>query len=224
MAVLDPLKVVIENYPDEQVEKFEVPNYPQDRECAETRTVPFSRVLYIDRDDFMLDPPKKFFRLAPDREVRLMKAYYITCTDVVTDQETGEVIELRCTYDPESRGGMSPDKRRVKGTLHWVSAAHAIKAEVRLYDHLFSIADPEVVEEGADFISNLNPDSLVTLTDSLVESSLADAKPGVNYQFMRKGYFCLDSVDASNGYLVFNRTVPLRDTWAKIMKKQQQGN
>jgi glutaminyl-tRNA synthetase len=218
MAVLDPLRVVIENYPEGLVEEFEVPNFPQDKENDETRSVPFSREIYIERDDFMEDPPKKFFRLSPGGEVRLLGAYYITCTGVIKDK-TGRVIELRCSYDPESRGGASADGRKVKGTLHWVSAAHAVPAEVRLYDTLFSQEYPEETPEGSDFMINLNPDSLVRLTDCQLEPGLAQAKPGVPYQFMRQGYFTADSVDSSPEHLVFIRTVSLRDTWAKIQQQ-----
>lgn len=220
MAVLDPLKVVIENYPEGPGEEFEIPRYPQDKERQETRTVPFSRELYIEREDFMENPPRKFFRLSPGREVRLLNAYYITCCDVVKD-ENGEIIELRCTYDPETRGGMSPDGRRIKGTLHWVSAEHSIPAEVRLYKHLFTRPNPYEVEEGQDFTVNLNPNSLVTLKSCRLEPSLGDAKVGTNYQFMRKGYFVVDSLDSAPEHLVFNRTVSLRDTWAKLQKKMR---
>jgi glutaminyl-tRNA synthetase len=179
--------------------------------------VPFSRELYIEREDFREDPPKRFWRLAPGREVRLMHAYFVKCVGVVKD-ESGEVVELHCTYDPETRGGSAPDGRRVKGTLHWVSADHSLEAEVRLYDRLFSVEDPLDVEEGEDFIDNLNPNSLETLTSCRVEPSLAGAEPGSIYQFMRKGYFCVDP-DSTDEKLVFNRTVALRDTWAKIVKK-----
>ena len=217
MAVLDPLKVIIENYPEDQVEEFDVPNYPQDRSNPETRKVPFSREIFIEREDFMEDPPGKYFRLAPGREVRLLKAYYITCTDVIKD-ENGSVIELRCQYDPETSGGQSPDGRKVKGTLHWVSARHALPAEVRLYNLLYTKENPYEVEEGQDFTSNLNPDSLQVLTRSLVEPSLAAAQPGDKFQFMRQGYFAVDP-DSAPGALVFNRTVTLRDTWKKVRKK-----
>jgi len=216
MGVLRPLKVVIVNYPDDQVEEMEALNHPQNPGMG-TRKVPFSRVLYIERDDFRETPPRKFFRLAPGREVRLRYAYFIKCVDVIKDERTGEVVELRCTYDPATRGGSSPDGRKVKGTLHWVSAAHALEAEVRLYDRLFAKANPGDVEEGADFKSNLNPDSLETLTECRVEPSLAGAAPGSRYQFERQGYFCVDP-DSLNGKLVFNRTVSLRDSWAKIEK------
>ena len=185
-----------------------------------TRKVPFSRELYIERDDFREDPPRKFWRLAPGREVRLLNAYFIKCVDVVKDERTGEVIELRCTYDPETRGGSAPDGRKVKGTLHWVSAAHSLKAEVRLYDRLFVKANPLDVEEGKDFKSYINPNSLEVLRDCRVEPSLAGAVPGSRFQFMRLGYFCVDP-DSRDGALVFNRTVALRDSWAKIEKAQQ---
>jgi glutaminyl-tRNA synthetase len=218
MAILRPLRVVIENYPDDGREEFSVPNYPQDRENTERRTVPFTRELYIEQEDFMEDPPGKFFRLAPGREVRLIGAYYITCTDVVKDAG-GNVVELRCTYDPQSRGGSTPDKRKVKGTLHWVSASEALEAEVRLYDTLFTKENPSQVEEGGDFTDNINSDSLEILTGCRVEPNLASAQPEDNFQFMRQGYFCVDCVDSSPDHLVFNRTVTLRDTWAKIQKK-----
>jgi glutaminyl-tRNA synthetase len=218
MAVLNPLKVVITNYPEDRVEQMEAVNNPED-ESAGTRQVPFSRVLYIEREDFREDPPKKFFRLAPGREVRLMHAYYITCTDVVKD-DRGEIVELHCTYDPATRGGDSPDGRKVRGTLHWVSAAHAIEAEVRLYDHLFGTPYPAEVEEGQDFLSNINPKSLEVLTGCKLEPSLAGAAPGSRVQFLRQGYFCVDP-DTTTEKSVFNRTVPLRDTWAKIEKAQK---
>ena len=214
MAVLRPLRVVIENYPEDQVEEFEAVNNPEDSAMG-TRRVPFSRVLYIEREDFREDPPAKFFRLAPGREVRLRYAYYITCVGVAKDESTGEVVELRCTYDPETRGGSSPDGRKVKGTIHWVSTAHSLKAEVRLYDRLFLITDPSGNREGADFKSSLNPNSVETLATCRVEPSLAGAAPGSRFQFERQGYFCIDS---SGEALVFNRTVPLRDSWAKIEK------
>jgi glutaminyl-tRNA synthetase len=216
LAVLRPLRVVIENYPQGQVEELEAINNPEDP-AAGTRKVPFSRVLYIEQDDFMEDPPKKFFRLAPGREVRLRYGYYITCVKAVKDEKTGQVVELRCTYDPQTRGGSSPDGRKVQGTIHWVSAAHAITAEVRLYDHLFTSPEPEDVPEGVDYKSNLNSKSLETLAPCYLEPGLAAAKPGDRYQFERQGYFCLDR-DSSPGRLVFNRTVSLKDTWAKIEK------
>ena len=215
MAVLRPLKVVIDNYPDGQVEELEAINNPED-EAMGSRMIPFSKVVYIEQDDFREDPPKKFFRLAPGREVRLKHAYYITCDRVVKDEATGEIVELHCTYDPESRGGGTPDGRRVKGTLHWVSAEHAVKAEVRLYNSLFATENPS---EGGDFVANLNPDSLEKMPSCLLESSLADAKPGDRFQFLRHGYFCVDS-DSNDDRPVFNRTVSLRDSWAKIEKAQ----
>ncbi len=180
-----------------------------------SRKVPFSRVVYIEQDDFREDPPKGFFRLSPGREIRLKDAYYITCLDVVKDEITGEVVELHCNYDPESRGGRSADRRKVRGTSHWVSEAHALDAEVRLYDTLFSAADPNDESGGVDFTALLNPNSLETLTGCKVEPSLAGAAPGSTYQFLRNGYYCVDSVDSSPGKLVFNRTVPLRDSWAR---------
>ncbi len=221
LGVLRPLRVVIDNYPEDQVEDLEAVNNPEDSSMG-TRKIPFSRVLYVERDDFREDPPKKFYRLAPGREVRLRYAYYVTCVGVVKDDQTGEVIELHCTYDPETRGGWSDDGRKVKGTLHWVSAAHSLKAEVRLYDRLFKVANPDADKGDADFKSHLNPDSLETLTSCHVEPSLAGAAPGSRCQFERLGYFCVDPVDSSNGALVFNRTVSLRDSWSKIEKKEQQ--
>ena len=220
MAVLEPLKVTIENYPEGQVEEFSVPTYPQDKENAESRVVPFSRDIYIEQSDFMEDPPGKYFRLAPGREVRLLGAYYVTCTDFVKDDE-GNVTEVICTYDPDSQGGSSPDGRKVKGTIHWVSAPYAFTAEVRLFDRLFNREDPyEVDEPDQDFTSNINPDSLTILTDAKLEPGLADAQPGDHFQFMRQGYFFVDPVDSTPGKPVFNRTVGLRDTWAKIERKQ----
>ena len=220
-GVLRPLKVVIVNYPEDLVEEMECINNPEDDSMG-TRKVPFSRVLYVERGDFREDPPRKWFRLAPGREVRLRYAYYVTCVDVVKDEETGEVVELHCTYDPETRGGWAPDGRKVRGTLHWVSAAHSLEAEVRLYDRLFLKANPFDVEDGADFTANLNPNSLETLTSCRVEPSLAGAAPASIYQFERQGYFCVDP-DSSDGKLVFNRTVSLRDTWARIEKAQKKG-
>ncbi len=219
MGVLRPLRVVIDNYPENQMEELDAINNPEDPRMG-TRKVPFSRVLYIEQEDFKEDPPKKYFRLAPGREVRLRYAYFITCEKVVKDRETGEVIELRCNYDPATRGGDSPDGRKVKATLHWVSAEHSVPAEVRLYDHLFIKADPNEVANGSDFMSNLNPHSLEKLISCRVEPSLANAAPGNRYQFERLGYFCVDSVDSQKGTLVFNRTVTLRDTWAKIEKAE----
>ena len=220
MAVLHPLKVVIDNYPEGLLEQMQAVNNPEDP-GAGTRKVPFSRELYIEREDFMEDPPKKFFRLAPGREVRLRYAYFITCKDVVKD-EAGNVVELRCTYDPATRGGDAPDGRKVKSTLHWVCAADCLPAEVRLYDHLFTKENPDETEEGKDFTSNLNPNSLEVLTDCPVEPSLKSAPPGSRYQFERLGYFCVDT-DSSDDLLVFNRTVSLRDPWAKIQKAQKKG-
>ncbi|NPV26744.1 MAG: glutamine--tRNA ligase/YqeY domain fusion protein [Firmicutes bacterium] len=216
MAVLRPLRVVIENYPADLVEELEAENNPENPSMG-SRKVPFSRVLYIEKDDFMENPPKKFFRLAPGQEVRLKHAYIIKCEQVVKDERTGEIIELRCTYDPETRSGGAASGRKVKGTLHWVSAAHAIRAEVRLYDHLFLVENPDDDQDGADFKAKINPHSLVTLTDCLVEPSLAGAAPGSRYQFLRQGYFCVDP-DSTEEKLVFNRIVPLRDSWAKIQK------
>ena len=221
MGVLRPLKVIIDNYPENEVEELDAINNPEDPNMG-TRKVPFSRELYIEQDDFMEDPPRKFFRLAPGREVRLRYAYFITCVDVVKDPKTGAVIELHCTYDPETRGGDAPDGRKVKGTLHWVSASHAVSAEVRLYEHFFVKENPNEVEEGKDFTSNINPNSLEILANCMVEPSLSEAKPGSRYQFERLGYFCVDAKDSADGSLLFNRTVTLRDTWAKILKAQQQ--
>ena len=218
MAVLDPLKVVITNYPEGEVEQLDAVNNPED-ESAGTRKVPFSREIYIERSDFMEDPPKKFFRLGPGREVRLRWAFFLKCEEVIKDDD-GKVVELRCTYDPETRGGNAPDGRKVKGTIHWVSAEHSLRVEVRLYDTLFAKENPEDVEEGEDWTANLNPDSLKILTDCRVEPSLADAQSGTPYQFERTGYFCVDSQDSTPGQLVFNRTVGLRDTWRKIQKQQ----
>jgi glutaminyl-tRNA synthetase len=218
MAVLHPLRVVIDNYPEGRVEEMDAVNNPEDPDAG-ARKVPFSRVLYIERNDFREHPPKKFFRLAPGREVRLRYAYFITCVDVVKDEQSGEVVELHCTYDPATRGGDSTDGRKVKATLHWVSAEHAIEAEIRLYDHLFSKDDPTDVEDGADFKTYLNPDSLETLTSCRVEPSLTGAIPGSTYQFERQGYFCIDP-DSSAGKIVFNRTALIKDTWAKIEKRE----
>ncbi|MGQ4808364.1 Glutamine--tRNA ligase [Candidatus Entotheonellaceae bacterium PAL068K] len=222
MAVLRPLRVVIVNYPEDQVEELEAINNPEDASMG-SRKVPFSRVLYIERDDFREDSPRKFYRLAPGREVRLRYAYFITCVGVVKDEQTGEVMELQCTYDPATRGGDAPDGRKVRSTLHWVSAAHALEAEVRLYNHLFSIANPDA-EQDKPFTAYLNPDSLAVLPSCRVEPSLAAAAPGSLYQFERLGYFCIDTVDSTAEALVFNRTVTLRDTWARIQRAQQQGS
>ena len=220
MAVLRPLKVIIDNYPEDLVEDLEALNNPEDPGMG-TRKVPFSRVLYIEQEDFREDPPKKFFRLAPGREVRLRYAYFITCVKVVKDEKTGEIVELHCTYDPKTKGGDSPDGRKVKATLHWVSAAHSIEPEVRLYDYLFTAKNPSDKKEAEDFKDCLNPKSLETLTSCRAEPSLAGALPGSRYQFERLGYFCVDSVDSSESKLVFNRTVTLRDNWAKIQKAQK---
>jgi glutaminyl-tRNA synthetase len=220
MAVLRPLKVVIVNYPEGQVEEIEAINNPEDA-SAGTRKVPFSRELYIERDDFMEDPPKKFYRLAPEREVRLRYAYFIRAVDAIKDA-AGTIIELRCEYDPATRGGDAPDGRKVKATLHWVSAARALDAEVRLYDRLFTAPDPEVAPDGQDFTVNLNPNSLEVLTGCKVEPSLAGAQPGDLIQFERQGYFTPD-LDSTADRLVFNLTVALRDTWAKIQEKGQAG-
>ncbi len=219
MGVLHPLKVVIDNYPADDEEELEAINNPGDP-SAGTRQVPFSRELYIEREDFMEDPPKKFFRLAPGREVRLRYAYFITCVEVVKDPATGEITELHCTYDPATRGGDAPDGRKVKGTLHWVSAAHAVNARVRLYNSLFTKENPNEVEEGQDFTAYLNPDSEEVLNDCKLEPALAALAPGSSCQFERLGYFCVDSSTSTPTAPVFNRTVTLRDTWAKILKAQ----
>ena len=216
MAVLHPLKVIIDNYAEDKVEELDAVNNPEDPSMG-TRKVPFSRILYIEQDDFREEPPKKYFRLAPGREVRLRYAYFIKCVDVIKD-EKGKVVELHCTYDPETRGGDAPDGRKVKATLHWVSANHALEAEVRLYDRLFTKANPNEVDKGKDFTSNVNSKSLEVLSSCRVEPGLKDAKPGDRYQFERLGYFCVDP-DSSDSELVFNRTVALRDTWAKIEKR-----
>jgi len=218
MAVLRPLKVVIDNYPENQVEEIELVNNPEDP-AAGTRKVPFSRALYIEQDDFRETPPKQYFRLSPGREVRLRGGYFITCTSAVKDGK-GEVVEVHCTYDPATRGGNAPDGRKVKATIHWVSASHAAGAEVRLYDNLFTKENPNEIEEGQDFTANLNPHSLQVLTGCKLEPSLANAAAGSRYQFERLGYFCVDP-DSSPGKTVFNRTVALKDTWAKIEKGQR---
>ena len=218
MAVLRPLRVVIDNYPEDLVEEMEAINNPEDAAMG-TRKVPFSRVLYIEQDDFRENPPKQYFRLSPGREVRLRYGYFITCTGVVKDEKTGEVVEVHCAYDPATRGGDSPDGRRVKSTIHWVSAAHAVDAEARLYDNLFTRENPDEAPEGQDFTANLNPSSLEVLRGCKLEPSLRSAAPGSRYQFERVGYFCVDP-DSTSGMLVFNRTAALRDTWAKIEKRQ----
>ena len=217
MGVLRPLRVVVDNYPEDQVEWMEAVNNPEDA-SAGTRSVPFSRVLYIEQDDFREDPPKQYYRLSPGREVRLRYGYFITCTSVVKDA-AGEVVEVHCTYDPATRGGNAPDGRKVKSTIHWVSAAHAVDAEVRVYDNLFSKPDPGDVPEGQDFTVNLNPNSLEVVRGK-VEPSLAGAAAGARYQFERLGYFCADP-DTAPGAPVFNRTVALRDTWAKIERRDK---
>jgi glutaminyl-tRNA synthetase len=218
MAVLKPLKIVIENYPADQVEQLEAINNPEDANAGK-RNVPFSRELFIERDDFLENPPKDFFRLAPGREVRLRYAYYVTCKSVEKDPRTGDITHVVCTYDPATRGGDSPDGRKVKGTIHWVSAQHAFEAEVRVFAPLFKVPHPEDVPEGADFMSNLDPDSRQVLKGCALEPSLSDAQPGMRWQFERNGYFCVDSVDSQPGRPVFNRVVGLRDTWAKIQKR-----
>jgi len=222
MAVLHPLKVVIDNYPDDLVEELDAENNPEDPSMG-TRKIPFSKVIYIEQEDFREDPPKNYFRLSPGREIRLKHAYYIKCESVVKDEKTGEVIEVHCSYDPKSRGGWTDDGRKVKGTSHWVSAHHAIPAEVRLYDYLFKDEsgeeDDEEKEEKTDFLSRVNKDSLEVIKKAMVEPGLKDAKAGESYQFLRQGYFCVDSVDSRPDAPVFNRTVSLKDTWAKLEKK-----
>jgi glutaminyl-tRNA synthetase len=220
MAVLQPLRVVIENFPEDQADELEAVNNPEDP-AAGARRVPFSRVLYVEQDDFRENAPKDFFRLAPGREVRLRYAYFIKCVGVIKDPQTGQPTEVRCTYDPATRGGNAPDGRKVKGTIHWVSAPHAVEAEVRLFSPLFTKADPDDAPEGSDYRANLNPESLVVLKGCRLEPSLATAAPGTTVQFERLGYFSADPVDSKSGALVFNRAVTLRDTWAKIEKAQQ---
>src|SRR5512146_1479523 len=221
MGVLEPVKVTITNYPEGQVEELEAVNNPEDP-AAGTRKVPFSRVIYIDKDDFRAEPPPKYFRLAPEREVRLRYGYIIKCVDFVKNPQTGEVVELRCTYDPQTRGGYAPDGRKVQGTIHWVSARHALDAEVRVYERLFTVPDPNHPEEGKTFLDYFNPDSLKILTTCKVEPSLAEVAVGAHLQFERKGFFCVDP-DSQPGKLVFNQTVPLRDTWAKIESGAKKG-
>ncbi len=218
MGVLHPLKVVIENYPEDKTEELEAVNNPEDPGMG-TRMLPFSREIFIEREDFMEDPPRKFFRLAPGREVRLKHAYFIKCESIVKDEKTGELVELRCTYDHETKGGDAPDGRKVRGTLHWVSARHAVDATIRLYARLFTRENPDNAEEGKTFLDYINPDALEELTHCKVEPSLKESDPGRHFQFLRHGYFCEDT-DSTADALVFNRTVPLRDTWAKIKKKQ----
>jgi len=220
MAVLKPLTVVIDNYPEDRVEEMDAVNNPEDA-SAGTRKVPFSRVLYIEQDDFRLDPPKQYYRLSPGREVRLRYGYFITCTGVVKN-DAGEVTEVHCTYDPATHGGNAPDGRKVKSTIHWVSAAHAVEGQVRVYENLFSKEDPNAVEEGQDFTANLNPNSLEVIPSAMMEPSLRDVQPGMHYQFERLGYFCVDP-DSEAGKPVLNRTVALRDAWAKIEKREKGG-
>lgn len=219
MGVLNPLKIVIDNYPEDQEEELDAINNPED-ESMGTRKVPFSRIIYIEKEDFMEDPPKKFFRLAPDREVRLRYAYYVKCVDVVKDENSGEIIELHCTYDPATRGGSPPDGRKVKATLHWISVKHAIKAETRLYDSLFDKENPEDTHGDETFTSFINPNSLKVLNNCFVEPGLANTSPGERFQFERLGYFCVDP-DSKKENLIFNRTVTLKDSWAKIQKSQK---
>lgn len=218
MAVLNPLKVVIDNYPEDLTEEMDVENNPENPDAG-TRKVPFCKEIYIDREDFNEDPPKKYFRLKPGGEVRLKNAYFIRCESVIKD-ENGQIVEVHCTYDPQSRGGNSPDGRKVRGTIQWVSAHHAINAEIRLYDHLFTKENPEDVPDGGSYKDNLNPESLIVINNCKLEPSLADAKPAEPFQFMRVGYFCVDSKEFNKGNRVFNRTVSLKDSWAKIMKKE----
>ena len=217
MVVLNPLKVIIDNYPDDLIEELDAENNPENPEAGK-RKIPFSKTIYVEREDFREEAPRKWFRLAPGKEVRLKHAYYITCNEVIKNAQ-GEVVELHCSYDPNSRGGWTQDGRKVKGTLHWVSAQHAIPVEVRLYEHLFSKENPEDVEEGQDFTANLNPNSLRVIKNALAEPDLKNAKPGDRFQFLRQGYFCADLKDHSAEHPVFNRTVTLRDSWAKIEKK-----
>ncbi|MCK5200275.1 MAG: glutamine--tRNA ligase, partial [Spirochaetales bacterium] len=218
MAVLDPLKVVITNYPEDKTEMMEAENNPEDENMGK-REIPFSREIYIEKDDFMENPPKKYFRLSPGREIRLKQAFYITCTDVIKDPDTEEITEVHCTYDPESRGGWTEDGRKVRGTSHWVSAAHAFEADVRLYSNLFKSENPEAAT--GNFLDDIASDSLEVLKGCKLEPSLAKALPGEFIQFLRKGYFCADSVDSKPGKPVFNRTVSMRDTWAKLQKAAQ---
>jgi glutaminyl-tRNA synthetase len=217
MAVLRPLKLIIDNYPENVTEEFDIENNPEEPDSG-TRKVVFSRELYIERDDFMENPPGKYFRLSPGREVRLKQTYFVKCTDIVKNEKTGEVIEVHCTYDPASKGGNSPDGRKVKGTIHWVSAHNAIDAEVRLYDRLFTVENPGDENEDANYIDYINPESFERLTECKVEPGLKNAEKGSKFQFMRIGYFCVESVDSGNGKLIFNRTVSLKDSWAKMQK------
>jgi glutaminyl-tRNA synthetase len=219
MAVLDPLKLVITNYPEDKTEELDAVNNPED-ETMGNRKIPFSKVLYIEKNDFAEDPPPKYFRLAPGREVRLKHAYYVTCTDVIKDEQTDEILEVHCTYDPQTRGGWSDDGRKVKGTIHWVSAAHAFDAKVRLYDHLFKEKGPDNDGKSNDMI--LNENSLITLHSCKLEPCLREVKGGDIFQFERIGYFCVDNKDSSPGHPVFNRIVTLRDSWKKIRNRQKQ--
>ncbi len=221
MAVLRPLKLIIENYPEGQVEEMDAVNNPEDASMG-SRKVPFSKVVYIEEDDFREVPPPKYHRLSPGVEVRLRYAYLITCTGVDKDPKTGEVVQVRATYDPATRGGDAPNGRKVKSTMHWVSAAHAVDAEVRLYDTLFSVEEPDNLPEGQDLMQNLNPTTLEVLQGCKLEPSLAAAQPGARYQFERLGYFCADSEDSKSGAPAFNRTVTLKDTWARIENRQSQ--
>jgi len=217
MAVLDPLRLVITNYPEDQEELLPGQNNPED-ESAGNREIPFSRELWVEKSDYVENPPRKFFRLTVGQEVRLKHAYYVTCNEVIKDDD-GNVKELHCTYDPATKGGWSDDGRKVRGTMQWVSEKHAVDAEVRLYDHLFTMENPEAVEEGGDFLDNINPDSLVVMKDCKIETSLKDADIGSQFQFLRHGYFCVDR-DSSKDKLVFNRTVALRDSWARKQKNK----
>jgi glutaminyl-tRNA synthetase len=217
MAVLNPLKVVITNYPEGDIDQLDAVNNPEDA-SAGTRKVPFGKEIYIERDDFMEEPPRKFFRLAPGREVRLRYAFFITCNEVIKD-DAGNITELHCTYDPQTRGGDAPDGRKVKATLHWVSAEYAVDAEVRLYEHLFTKENPDDTEDGQDFTANINPESLSVLANCKAEPAVAEMKPLDRCQFERLGYFCMDP-DSTAEKLVFNKTVGLRDTWAKIQKQK----
>jgi len=218
MAVLNPLKVVLTNYHEDKTDELEASYYPHDVPLTGSRPVPFSRELYIEREDFMENPPKKFFRLAPGREVRLRYAYFITCKDVVKDS-AGEIVELRCTYDPATRGGDAPDGRKVQGTIHWVSARHALDCELRLYDKLFTVPNPDDLPDGQEFTDVLNPNSLIVVPEAKIEPSVGADPLGTRYQFERTGYFMSDTVDSRPGKLVFNRTVTLRDTWAKVKER-----
>jgi glutaminyl-tRNA synthetase len=218
MAVARPVKLILTNYPEGEVEMLDAPLYPHDVPLTGSRPVPFSRELWIERDDFLEDPPKKFFRLAPGREVRLRYGYLVTCTGVVKDAGS-EIVEIHATYDPATRGGDAPDKRRVQGTIHWVSAAHALDCELRLYDRLFAVADPDALPEGQDFVSALNPNSLVVAARAKVEPGVGNDDPGTRYQFERTGYFISDPVESGPGRLIFNRTVALRDSWAKVSSR-----